>query len=163
MNRTKNSADPAKIVMAFGTFDFFHAGHEFYLKKARELGDHLIVVISRDRTVKQIKGEAPVNPERKRARTLRDSGLVDRVVLGYHGDKHKVLRKYRPDVIALGYDQFVFTQKLKKTLIDLKLDAVITRMDAHFPQVYKSSLLRAAAEQQDHSVVSPNAIPQNIA
>lgn len=135
--------------MAFGTFDYLHAGHEFYLKNAKALGDELIVIIARDKTVRQIKGETPVHSERKRARAIRELGIADRVVLGNRGDKHKVLRKYRPNVIALGYDQFVFTQKLKKTLIDLQLDAQIERIDAHFPQVYKSSLLRKMAEDQE--------------
>jgi FAD synthetase len=136
-----------KLVMTFGTFDFLHAGHEFYLKKAAELGDELIVIIARDRTVTQIKGKAPVHNERQRARGVRTLGIASRVVLGNHHDKHKVIRKYRPDVIALGYDQFVFTQTLKKKLIDLKLDTQIVRIDAHFPQVYKSSLIREAKEQ----------------
>ena len=135
--------------MAFGTFDYFHAGHEFYLKQAASLGDELIVVIARDRTVKQIKGESPVNSEKKRAKTVKNLKVADRVVLGYHKDKHKVLQKYRPNIIALGYDQFVFTQKLKKTLIDLKLDTSIKRIDAHFPQVYKSSLLKNITTREE--------------
>ena len=128
--------------MAFGTFDYFHAGHEHYLKQAKQLGEYLIVVIARDKTVRQIKGQKPANPEKTRAANVRNSGIANKVILGDLHDKHKVLRKYKPAVIALGYDQFVFTQTLKKTLIDLKLDADIRRIDAFFPQVYKSSLLK---------------------
>lgn len=128
--------------MAFGTFDYFHAGHEYYLNKAKELGDFLIVVIAKDKTVKQIKGEAPVNNERKRQRTVRQSGMADKVILGCSKNKYKVIEKLRPDIIALGYDQFVFTQKLGKTLIDLKLNTAIKRIDAHFPQIYKSSIMK---------------------
>ena len=131
--------------MAFGTFDIFHQGHEHYLNKAKELGEYLIVVIARDKTVKVIKNEAPLNSEKKRLKTVEMSGIADKVILGFHGDKHKVLKKYKPDVIALGYDQFVFTQKLKKTLIDLKLDATVERIDAHQPKVFKSSLLKKIA------------------
>lgn len=130
------------IVMSFGTFDYFHAGHENYLKQAASLGDYLIVVIARDRTVRQTKGMPALNSQRRRAANIRKTGIADKVILGYQSDKHKVLKKYRPAVIALGYDQFIFTQKLEKTLIDLKLDAVIKRLDAYFPQVYKSSLLK---------------------
>lgn len=131
-----------KIVMAFGTFDYFHAGHENYLKQAKALGEYLVVVIARDRTVRQIKGDFPTNPERTRVANIRKTGIADNVILGDHHDKYKVLRKYRPAVIALGYDQFVFTQTLEKTLIELKLDADIRRLDAFFPQVYKSSLIK---------------------
>ncbi len=151
------------IVMTFGTFDYLHEGHESYLKQAKALGDYLIVVIARDRTVRQIKGAAPVNPERRRAANIRKTGLADKVILGSHGDKHKVLNKYRPAVIALGYDQFVFTQKLKKTLIDLKMDSDIRRMDAFFPQVFKSSLLkRKIREKEAEELQIPAASPQKI-
>jgi len=128
--------------MAFGTFDYFHAGHESYLKQAKTLGEYLIVVIARDRTVRQIKGVTPVNAEKIRANNIKKTGLADKIILGDHRDKYKVLRKFRPEVIALGYDQFVFTQTLEKTLIGLKLNANIIRMDAFFPQVYKSSLIK---------------------
>lgn len=140
-----------EIVMAFGTFDFFHAGHEFYLKKAKELGEYLVVVIARDKTVRQIKGIAPTHSERKRAATIRKSGLADKVILGSNWDKHKVLLKYRPAVVALGYDQFVFTQKLKKMFIDQKMDTTIHRMDAYYPQVYKSSLIKQHERVSEHT------------
>lgn len=141
------------IVMAFGTFDFFHAGHESYLKQAKTLGDYLIVVLARDKTVKQIKGEYPIHNEYERLEILKKTGLADKIALGYHGDKHKVLSKYRPSVIALGYDQIVFTQKLKKTLIDLKLDARIERLNPYFPQVYKSSLIKSSLEKTKNLVM----------
>lgn len=141
--------------MAFGTFDFFHAGHEYYLKKAKELGNQLIVVIARDRTVQQIKNAAPTNSERKRLKIVKSKEIADKVILGYHKDKYKVIKKYRPDIIALGYDQFVFTQALKKAIIDLKLNTRIERMDAHFPQVYKSSIIRRNHREDEAKTVTP--------
>lgn len=135
-------AQEKTVVMAFGTFDFFHAGHEFYLKQAKSMGNYLIIVVARDRTVQQIKGKSAVHSERKRLNKLKKLGIADKVVLGHHTDKHKVLKKYRPSVIALGYDQFVFTQTINKTLIDLNLNTSIQRIEAHYPQVYKSSLIK---------------------
>jgi len=146
-----SSPQEKKVVMAFGTFDFFHAGHEFYLKQAKELGDYLIVVVARDRTVLQIKGEEAVNSERKRLNTLKKLEIADKVILGHPSDKHKVLRKFRPNIIALGYDQFVFTQTINKTLIDLNLNTSIHRIDAHFPQVYKSSLIKHGISEEKGS------------
>jgi glycerol-3-phosphate cytidylyltransferase-like family protein len=63
--------------------------------------------------------------------------------LGNQADKHKVVLKYKPAIIALGYDQHVFTQTLQKTLIDNNLNSEIIRLESYFPQVYKSSLLQA--------------------
>lgn len=150
MQNTEN----LKKVMAFGTFDLFHAGHENYLKQAKELGDHLIVIIARDETVKKIKGHAPTHSENERMKNVKMSGIADKVILGFKGDKHKVLKKFRPDVIALGYDQFVFTQRLEKTLIDLKLNADVVRLQPYFPQIYKSSLLKKALLHEDDQEVT---------
>ncbi len=135
-----------KKVIAFGTFDIFHAGHENYLKQAKALGDYLIVIIARDETVKKIKGRPAAQNERQRLKIVKNSGIADKVILGYKGDKHKVLKKFRPDVIALGYDQFIFTQRIEKTLIDLKLNATIVRLQPYYAQMYKSSLIRKETE-----------------
>ncbi len=128
--------------MAFGTFDYFHAGHEDYLKQARALGDELIVVISRDETVTKVKGEAPHFNERKRLRDVAACEHVTKAVLGYADDKYKVIRKMRPHVIALGYDQFVFTYGLKKLIIQEKMQTDIVRLNAFEPQTFKSSLIK---------------------
>ncbi len=141
--------------MAFGTFDLFHAGHENYLQQAKKLGDTLIVVIARDETVRKTKGHSPEQNERERAKNVKKSRIADKVILGYHGDKHKVIKKYRPQVIALGYDQFVFTQRLEKTLIDLKLDTTIVRLEPYQPDIYKSSLLRKLNAKPKTSDSSP--------
>lgn len=129
-------------VIAFGTFDSFHLGHEACLKQAKALGDHLIVVIARDSTVKKIKGVSPDFSEQKRKETVEKSGLADKVVIGENNDKYDVIRKFRPNVIALGYDQFVFTHRLEKFLIDEKIDAKIVRMNPYRPEIFKTSLLR---------------------
>lgn len=131
-----------KKVMAFGTFDHFHAGHEAYLKQAKALGDMLIVIVARDETVKCIKGKYPDHNERERLRITHISGIADKVVLGEHGDKYEVIRKYAPDVIALGYDQFTFTFRLEKFLIDEKMNTKIVRLNPYRPAVYKTSLMR---------------------
>ena len=130
------------IVMAFGTFDHFHAGHESYLKQAKSLGDRLIVVIALDCTVKQIKGKYPDHNEQKRRRSVTASAIADTVILGDRKDKYKVLRRYKPDVIALGYDQFTFTFRLKKFFIDQKMNTKIVRLAPYQPALYKTSLLR---------------------
>ena len=135
-----------KVVMAFGTFDFLHAGHENFLKQAKKLGDKLIVVVALDNTVKSIKGRSSVHSQSTRLNNLKKSGLVDKAILGLAGDKHKVILQYKPDIIALGYDQFVFTQTLEKTIINQQLSTEIVRLDAYFPQIYKSSLIRRQLE-----------------
>ncbi len=138
------------IVMAFGTFDYFHAGHEDYLKQAKALGDQLIVVVARDDTVKKVKSQAPVFNERKRVRDVANCKHVDKAVLGNSDDKYRVIRKYKPDILALGYDQFVFTYGLRQLFIKEKMNTKIVRLNAFEPRTFKSSLIR-----QSHASCSP--------
>ena len=138
-----------KKVIAFGTFDHFHAGHESYLKQAKALGDQLTVIIARDVTVAHIKGRKPDRNEKERLADVSKSGIADKVVLGSLGDKYKVITKYKPDIIALGYDQFTFTFRLEKFLIDHKMNTKVVRMQAYQPRVYKTSLLREATLSED--------------
>lgn len=142
--------------MAFGTFDYLHAGHENFLKQARALGDTILVVLARDSTVQSVKGRKALNDENQRLKNLRKTGWADKVILGNKDNKHQVILKNKPDVIVLGYDQFIFTQTLQKTLIDNNLNTEIVRLDAYFPQVYKSSLLREKISSVTPvSIVSP--------
>lgn len=143
--------------MAFGTFDYLHAGHESFLKQARDLGDELLVVLARDTTVQSVKGRQAINNENQRLKNLRKTGWADKVILGNHENKHLVILKNKPDIIVLGYDQFVFTQTLQKTLIDNQLNTEIIRLEAYLPQVYKSSLLR-----EKISSINPVTIPSPI-
>lgn len=132
-----------KKVIIFGTFDLLHAGHENMFEQARALGDQLVVIIARDETVRKIKGEYPYYTEKQRVKNLKNAGFSDKIILGGLGDKYDVIRKVKPDVIALGYDQFAFTYQLEKFLIDEKIDAQITRLKSYRPEIYKSSLIRA--------------------
>ena len=108
-----------KLVMVFGTFDYLHAGHENLFSQARELGDEIIAIIARDKTVKTIKGFTPDHNEKERMKTLEETSWADKVVLGDIKDKTKVIKNYKPDIIALGYDQFAFTYLLDKMIIEL--------------------------------------------
>lgn len=140
--------------MAFGTFDILHAGHEHYLNQAKQLGDYLIVVVARDQTVRSVKGESPTNSEKERLNNLKKTGWADKIILGNLHDKHAVILKHKPAILALGYDQFVFTQKLGKTLIDAGLNTEIIRMMPYHPQVYKSSILRQKDLQNDSELIT---------
>lgn len=124
--------------MAFGTFDILHPGHKFFLKKAKKLGDFLVVIIARDRTVKKVKNHAPFNTEDKRIRNLEKLGLADKISLGRIGnDKYAIIRSEKPDIIALGYDQKFFIDGLKKAFPDTP----IVRIRAFHPDTYHSSKL----------------------
>lgn len=143
--------------MVFGTFDILHAGHENMFGQAREFGGFVIAVLARDETVKNIKGRLPLNSESVRVKNLKKSGLADKTILGDGRDKYSAIKKYKPNVIALGYDQFAFTYGLKKLMIDLNLDIQIQRLRPYKPETYKSSLIMA----REHAGIK-QPMPQQI-
>lgn len=93
-----------KKVLVGGTFNILHPGHVLFLKKAKALGDTLVVVVASDRTVLKEK-DLLLFPARKRAGLLRQLGFIDKVVLGSERDRLEVVERERPDIIALGHDQ----------------------------------------------------------
>lgn len=126
-------------VMVFGTFDILHPGHEHMLKEAREYGDFLLAVVARDKTVCAVKERPPVNDENTRLRNLRKLGIANKVILGCLGDKYQTVRREKPDIVALGYDQKAFVDKLAEALLP---HARIVRLSPFRPDIYKSSKLR---------------------
>lgn len=91
-------------VMATGVFDLLHVGHLHYLRKARALGDELVVIIARDARVREMKHE-PVVAEEQRREMVEALKPVDRALLGDEEDIYRSVERVRPDVIALGWDQ----------------------------------------------------------
>lgn len=88
-----------------------HPGHIWFLKKARELGDFLIVVVANDKTV--VKRKPLLKPQEERKEALERLGIADRVVIGDESDFLRVVKSEKPDIIALGYDQKFDEKKLK--------------------------------------------------
>lgn len=132
-----------KIVIIFGTFDIIHPGHIHFLWQTKKHGDFLIAVIGRDQTVKKIKGRSPKNKELKRLTNLKNLKIAEKVILGSLKDKLAAIKKYKPDIICLGYDQKYFTYNLKRELKKINLAKIkIIRLKSYKPEKYKSSLLK---------------------
>ena len=93
-------------VMAVGVFDLLHAGHLHYLEEAKALGEHLIVVIAHDDTVRMRKHE-PVTNHDLRCRMVSGLKPVDEAIVGNPPTipMYDILPNINPDIIALGYDQ----------------------------------------------------------
>jgi FAD synthetase len=138
-----------KIAICFGTFDGLHQGHEDYLRQAKEVSDELVVIVARDATVMDVKGNLPNVNEKDRLLKVQEHPLVDDARLGYHDDKYRILEDVRPDVICLGYDQEAFTENLDAELARRGLSASIMRCQPYYPDTFKSSLLRGAREEEE--------------
>ena len=130
----------SKTAILFGTFDIVHQGHLNLFKQARKKCNYLITVIARDKTVKTVKKKSPVNLEKSRLNKLKKYKVADKVVLGSLDNKFAVIKKYKPDVVLLGYDQTAFTENLKTKLQELNLkNTKIIRLRPCKPEIYKTS------------------------
>lgn len=101
---TRRGRKEIKVVMAGGVFDILHPGHAYFLRRAKELGDVLVVVVARDSTVTRRK-RIPVVPEEQRVDMVAELKPVDVALLGEEGDIYATVQKVMPDIIALGPDQ----------------------------------------------------------
>ena len=113
-------------VMASGVFDLLHAGHVYYLEKAREMGDELVVV-ARDSTVRKQKHE-PITSEEMRRSLVEALKPVDKAVLGKEGDMYDIVRELKPDIIAIGYDQPYDAEVIRNELDKRGLKVEVRRL-----------------------------------
>ncbi len=137
MNKTQ------KTVMVFGSFDVLHKGHLDFFRQAKQKGDYLIVVLARDKTIKEVKNNHPKHNEKFRKHTICQSDIVDKAVLGSLKNRYEALKKYSPDVICLGYDQRVDLKELKNKIKEFDLETKIYRLKSFHPEIYKSSKLKS--------------------
>jgi len=94
-----------KVVFTNGCFDILHKGHIRLLKKAKSLGDVLIVGLNTDASVRRLKGKGrPFIKERDRAEILSSLEMVDYVVLFSQDTPYQLIRIVKPDVLVKGGD-----------------------------------------------------------
>jgi len=94
-----------RVVFTNGCFDILHAGHVKYLKKAKALGDVLILGLNSDSSVRKIKGPCrPVVPEGDRAVVISSLGFVDHVTIFADTTPLKLIKAVKPDVLVKGAD-----------------------------------------------------------
>jgi len=109
---TQKGRNSIRVVLAGGVFDIIHPGHVFFLTKAKELGDFLIVVVARDETAR--KNKIVVVPAKQRVKVVRALKPVDAAIVGKYEDIFKTLYDIKPDVVALGYDQHHLAEGIEK-------------------------------------------------
>ncbi|MBQ6475225.1 MAG: Gfo/Idh/MocA family oxidoreductase [Clostridia bacterium] len=96
-----------KTVITYGVFDLYHEGHESLLKRAKELGDRLIVGVTTDQYAAQRGKLTLVDPIEKRMEHVRSCPYVDAVIVeDRDGQKVDDIKAYGVDVFAIGDDWF---------------------------------------------------------
>lgn len=93
------------IVLTNGCFDLLHPGHIDYLRRARELGDRLIVLVNDDASVSMLKGPGrPINDLNFRQKMLAALESVDYVCHFSTVTPATQIEAIRPDVLVKGGD-----------------------------------------------------------
>ncbi len=94
-----------KVVFTNGCFDLLHLGHIDYLRKAKKLGDILIVALNSDKSVRKIKGKnRPLTSEKDRLEIISSLEMVDKVTLFDETTPLELIRLLRPHIIVKGAD-----------------------------------------------------------
>ncbi len=94
-----------RVVFTNGCYDLLHVGHVTLLKRAKRLGDVLVVAINSDRSVQQLKGpHRPLVPEQERAQVLAALASVDLVTVFDEPTPARLITLLKPDVLVKGAD-----------------------------------------------------------
>ena len=94
-----------RMVFTNGCFDLLHRGHVYYLSRARELGDLLVVGLNSDASVRLLKGPGrPINSQEARAEVLGALAFVDHIIVFEEETPLKLITRLRPDVLVKGGD-----------------------------------------------------------
>ena len=94
-----------KKVITYGTYDLLHQGHINLLRRAKELGDYLIVGVTNDNFDRE-RGKLNVcNNVLERVEAVKATGLADQIIIeDYFGQKIDDVQKYNVDIFAIGSD-----------------------------------------------------------
>ena len=95
-----------KKVITYGTYDLLHQGHINLLKRAKDLGDYLIVGVTNDNFDRE-RGKLNVrNNVLERVEAVKTTGIADQIIIeDFVGQKIDNIQKYDVDIFAIGFNQ----------------------------------------------------------
>ena len=94
-----------RIVFTNGCFDLIHPGHVRYLRKAKQLGDVLVVALNSDASVRRLKGPTrPLVRQRDCCEVMAALEMVDFVTLFNTETPYTLIARLQPDVLVKGGD-----------------------------------------------------------
>ena len=131
-------------VMVFGVFDSVHEGHRHFFREAKKFGDYLIAVVAVDEIARVLKGKHPKKDITERIAEIEEEIEVDEVIVGDEEmGSWNIIKKIRPHVVAVGYDQKAMKKNLEDSIENFNWFIEIETVSAHKPKKYHSSLLKS--------------------
>jgi D-glycero-beta-D-manno-heptose 1-phosphate adenylyltransferase len=120
------------LVVTNGCFDLVHPGHLLLLDQARGLGNCLLVGVTGDEAIRNLKGPGrPAVQEHDRVLFLAALEAVSAVCLFPETDATEFLRKTRPDIYVKGGDYTIDTINQKERNLLEELSVKIQFMRFH--------------------------------
>lgn len=118
-----------KKIITYGTFDLFHVGHLNILRRAKALGDYLVVAVSSD-AFNEIKGKKAYHSDQDRKTILEAICYVDEVIFEDSWDqKIKDVQDHAIDVFVMGDDwegEFDFLKEYCEVVYLPRTDGIST-------------------------------------
>lgn len=142
-------------IMVFGTFDIVHPGHRNFFQQARSLAEqegaepYLIVSLSRTTNAERIKGKTLQSSESDRLARVQALPEVNMAMLGAPGNHVPHIVRQKPDIIALGYDQYAYVDTLEADLRAAGITPKIVRLQPFKPEKYKTSIIQAKQKKSE--------------
>ncbi len=93
-----------RLVVTTGAFDVPHKGHRQYLRRAKEVGDVLVLILHSDNLISSRKGpDRPIRKQKTRLRRFSDKAYacVDHVIVAEtQEDVYEAVRSLQPDFLV---------------------------------------------------------------
>ena len=135
-----------KKVITYGTYDLLHQGHINLLRRAKELGDYLIVGVTSD-SFDRGRGKLNVrNNVLERVEAVKATGYADEVIIeDYLGQKIDDIQKYDVDIFAIGSDwegKFDYLNEYCKVVYLPRTEGISsTKLRAESQDTYKIGII----------------------
>lgn len=103
--RSRLKKEGKTVVFTNGCFDILHKGHIRLFRRAKSLGDVLIVALNTDRSIRRLKGPArPIFPLAERLEVLAAVADIDYLTSFNEETPQKIIAALLPDVLVKGGD-----------------------------------------------------------
>ena len=103
LRNIRNKYKKNKIILAHGTFDFFHYGHLRHLIKSKKQADVLVVSLTADKFVRKGPGR-PIYSQMQRAEIISSLDFVDYVVIINSVSGIEVIKSLKPNLYSKGVE-----------------------------------------------------------